>query len=132
MIAAVTHEKRFLLITAGILAAAVLGLYFLAQHIRYALADRPFVATISGELRSLVKGQTSFQTENRSFTTDVKRIWRAPADSTARGIRLLVLAADADGFIAEGRSDYWTGRCVVAVGRYTGDSLTAGEPVCHW
>lgn len=123
--------QRFLLIAAVFVAAAAGGFYFMARHLRTALGDRPFVASISEQLRVLVAGQEAYHNEHRSYTTDVVRVWRAPADNTARGVRLRIIAADADGFIAEGLSDYWNGRCVVAVGRYTGDSLTMGTPVCH-
>lgn len=126
-----THTQRFLVITAVFVAAAVVTFYFLARHLRDAVADLPVVATIKGELRALVAGQQAYQTDSLSYTTDVMRVWRAAADSTARGIRLRIVAADRDGFIAEGRSAYWTGWCVVAVGSYTGDSLTGGEPRCR-
>ncbi|HJS42221.1 MAG TPA: hypothetical protein VJ755_02005 [Gemmatimonadales bacterium] len=125
------HLPRFLVIAAVLVALAAVGFYILARHIRSALVDRPHIATISVQLRALVSGQMAYRSENRSYTTDVLRVWRAPADSTARGVRLRIISADADGFIAEGRSDYWDGRCAVATGRYTGDSLTTGIPVCR-
>lgn len=131
MIAAVTREMRFVIIATVIVAAATTGFYFLGRHIRYALEDRPHVASIKWHLRTLVAGQTAYRSDGPAYATDVMRVWEPPADSTARGIRLRITAADADGFIAEGRSDYWTGRCVVALGRSAGDSLPPGEPVCY-
>ena len=131
MIAGVTRLQRFLIIVAVLVALAAGGFYLLARHFRSALVHRPFVASISQQLRVLVSGQMTYRSENRSYTTEVLRVWRAPADSTARGVRLRIIAADAHGFIAEGRSDYWDGRCVVAIGRYVGDSLTTGIPVCR-
>jgi uncharacterized protein YneF (UPF0154 family) len=131
MIAGVRRLPRFLIIVAVLVALATVGFYLLARHIRSALVDRPHIAAISGQLRALVSGQVAYRTEHRSYTTDVQRVWHAPADSAARGVRLRIISADADGFIAEGRSDYWAGHCVVATGRYTGDSLTTGIPVCR-
>lgn len=126
-----TRTTRFLIITAVVTLAAAGGLYLLSRHVRSALVDRPFVAIIRQELRSLIAGQQAYHTANGAYTTEVIRVWRARGDSTARGIRLRIIAADRRGFIAEGRSDYWTGRCVVAVGPFTGDSLTQSEPSCH-
>lgn len=131
MIAGVRRLPRFLIIVAVLVALAAVGFYLLARHVRRALVDQPHIAAIAGQLRALVSGQIAFRSTHRSYTTDVLRVWRAPADSTARGIRLRIIAADAEGFIADGRSDYWDGRCVVATGRYTGDSLTVGIPVCR-
>ena len=123
--------QRFLVVAAVFVAAAVVGFYVMARNLRTALGDRPFVAAITEQLRVLVAGQQAYHNEHRSYTTDVLRVWRSPADSTARGVRIRVIAADADGFIAEGLSDHWNGRCLVAVGRYTGDSLTKATPVCR-
>lgn len=131
MIAGVKHLRRFLTIVAVLVAVAAVGFYLLARHIRSALVDRPHITTISAQLRTLVSGQMAYRSTNSSYTKDVLRVWRAPRDSTARGIRLRIISADADGFIAEGRSDYWNGRCVIATGRFTGDSLAAGIPVCR-
>jgi hypothetical protein len=42
-----------------------------------------------------------------------------------------IVAASADGFLAEGRHDSWAGRCVIAMGSSAGDSLKAGKPRCY-
>jgi uncharacterized protein YneF (UPF0154 family) len=81
MIAGVRRLPRFLIIVAVLVALATVGFYLLARHIRSALVDRPHIAAISGQLRALVSGQVAYRTEHRSYTTDVLRVWHAPADS---------------------------------------------------
>ena len=131
MIAAVTREARFVVSTAVIVAAAVIGFYVLARQIRYGLAERPYIATIKLHLRALAAGQARYLSERRTYATDVMRVWAPPVDGSAQGVRLHVIAADSGGYIVEGRSAGWEGRCVLAVGRSAGDSLPPGEPVCY-
>ena len=130
MIAAVTREARFVVITAVIVAAAAIGFYLLAQHIRSGLAERPYVANIKLQLRALAAGQTAYLSRHHSYASDVIRVWVPPNDNSAQGVRLRILTADSSGYMAEGRSDGWDGRCVLAIGRSAGDSLPPGEPVC--
>ena len=125
-----TREVRFAVITTVIVAAAVIGFYLLARHIRYGLAERPYIANIKQQLRALAAGQAAHFTEHHTYATDVIRAWVPPHDNTAQGVRLQILAADSSGYIAEGRSDAWNGRCMLAVGKAAGDSLPPGEPVC--
>jgi hypothetical protein len=42
-----------------------------------------------------------------------------------------IVAASDSGFLVEGRSDYWTGRCLLALGSFAGESLKAGAPRCY-
>jgi len=126
----VTREVRFILITTVIVAAGIIGLYFLAEHIRYGLAERPYIANIKQQLRALAAGQAAYLGEHRMYASDVLRVWVPPTDNTAHGVRLRLIAADSSGYMAEGRSVGWDGRCVLAVGRSAGDSLPPGEPVC--
>src|SRR5262245_51199488 len=128
MIAGMTREVRFVLTTAAIVTAAVVGFYLLGRTIGDALEHRPYRASIVTHLRGLKMGQAAYRANHASYTTEVMRVWQPPADSTARGIRLRILTATADGYIAEGRSDYWSGKCVLAVGPVAGDSLRPGEP----
>lgn len=131
MIAAVTREVRFLIIAVVLVAASVAGFYFLARHIRYALADRPHVAMLKLQLRVLAAGQEVYRSDSRTYASDVMRVWLSPADNSAHGVQLRIIAADSNGYIAEGRSTGWEGRCVLAVGRLAGDSLPPGETVCY-
>lgn len=119
---------RFVVVTTVVVAAAVAGFYLLARHIRYGLAERPYIANIKQQLRALAAGQVAHFNQHRTYTTDVIRVWTQP--SGAQGIQLRVLTADSSGYIAEGRSDAWDGRCVLAVGSAAGDSLPGAEPVC--
>ena len=125
-----TREVRFVLITTVIVVAGVIGLYFLAGHIRYGLAERPHVANVKQQLRALAAGQSAHLERHHTYTTDVIRVWVPPSDNSAQGVRLRIVAADSSGYMAEGRSDGWDGRCVLAIGRWAGDSLPPGEPVC--
>lgn len=122
---------RFLVITSVIVAAAIIGFYFLARQIRSGLAERPYVAGIKQQLRALAAGQDAYLAQQHRYATDVIRVWVPPSDNSAQGIQLHIIDADSSGYIAEGRSAGWEGRCVLAVGRAAGDSLPAGEPVCY-
>jgi uncharacterized protein YneF (UPF0154 family) len=127
----VTREARFVVITAVVVAAAVIGFYVLARQIRDGLAERPYIAGTKLQLRALAAGQARYFDEHRTYATDVMRVWSPPVDGSAQGVRLHVGAADSSGYIVEGRHAGWEGRCVLAVGRWAGDSLPAGEPVCY-
>jgi hypothetical protein len=129
MIAAVTREVRFLVITAALVATAAIGLYFLGRHIRYALVERPYIAAVKSELRLLAVAQDSFRIQRARYTTDVAAVL-SPQNRTT-GVEVRILQADSAGFLGEGRHTIWTGWCIVGAGRYLGDSLTAGEPRCH-
>ena len=126
-----TREVRFVLITTVIVAAGIIGLYLLAEHIRYGLAERPYIANTKQQLRALAAGQTRYFSDHRTYATDVMRVWSPPVDGSAQGVRLHVIAADSSGYIVEGRHAGWDGRCVLAVGRSAGDSLPPGETVCY-
>lgn len=128
MIAVVTREVRFLLITAVLVAAAVVGFYFLARQVHYGLAERPYIAAVRSELRALAAAQGSFRVMHSTYTKDIAAV--RPSASRTAGVRLEILQADSGGFLGEGRHVTWPGRCLIALGRHTGDSLTAGEPWC--
>ena len=131
MIAAMTREVRFLVIAAVLVAASVVGFYLLARHIRYGLADQPHIAMLKLQLRIVAAGQEVYRRDSHTYASDVMRVWFPPGDSMARGIRLRIVAADSTGYIAEGGSTGWDGRCVLAVGQFAGDSLPPGETVCY-
>lgn len=129
MIAAMTRLQRFLVIAAVLVAMALVGFYILARHSRSALVDRPYIAAVKTELRALAVAQDSFRAVRSTYATDLAAI--RPRQSRLAGVQLQILRADSGGFVAEGRHDIWTGRCVVALGRYIADSLIRGEPKCH-
>lgn len=130
MIAAVTREARFLIITTVIVVIAIIGFYVLAGQIRSGLTERPHIANVKRQLRALDAGQAVYRREHAAYASDVVRVWSAPADGSAQGVRLHIIAADSSGYVAEGRSSGWEGRCLLAAGRLAGDSLPPGEPVC--
>lgn len=129
MIAAVTPMQRFLVVATALVLVAVVGFYLLAQHTRSALVARPYIAAVKTELRALAVAQDSFRVERSRYTTDIAAI--RPPRSRLAGVQLQIVRADSSGFVAEGRHENWTGRCVVALGRYAADSLIRGEPKCH-
>jgi hypothetical protein len=123
------HVRRSIIIVIVSLATAVVVLLFLARHIRYQLAERPYIAAVKTDLRALAAAQTKYRTTNASFASDAAQL-PVSRDSTV-GAWVRIVAASADGFLAEGRHSIWTGRCQIAVGAYTGDSLKGGEPRCY-
>jgi hypothetical protein len=125
----VTQANRFLLVIGVILAASLVAFYFVSRQIRYAMVQRPYVASVKLELRRVVAAQERYRQDSLKYATDVTKVW-TPTTATV-GVRLRIVVASADGFRAEGRHDSWSGYCVVAVGRSAGDSLPPGEPVCH-
>jgi hypothetical protein len=108
--------------------AALIGFYFLSNRIQLALQDAPYIAAVKSELRALVAAQDSFRILNPSYATNVGAAWRSRAEHAS--VELRIIEADTSGFLAEGRHNTWTGRCVVAVGGFVGDSLKPGEPHC--
>jgi hypothetical protein len=129
MIAAV-HQTRTIVILVLLFVAGIAGLYYGLRWFGRELRDKPYVANVKLQLRSLAAAEESYRRDSLSYTNHIARVW-LPGDST-HGIALRILDADADGFLAEGRHDAWNGRCMIAVGRQAGDSLPPGEPVCHW
>lgn len=124
-----TRLQRFLVIAVILVATSLGGFYILARHIRAALVDRPYIAAVKTELRALAVAQDSLHAVRSTFATEIAAI-RSPRSSVA-GVQLEIVRADSSGFVAEGRHDSWTGRCVVALGRYAADSLIPGEPKCQ-
>ena len=112
------------------LAAALIGFYLLSRQIRSGL-ERAHPANIKQQLRALAAGQTAHRKEHQVYASEVLRVWAPPADNSAQGVELRIVAADSEGYVAEGRSAGWGGRCLLAVGRVAGDSLPPGEPVCY-
>lgn len=124
-----TPMQRFLVIAAAVVLVAVVGFYLLAQHTRSALVSLPYIAAVKTELRALAVAQDSFHVARSTYTPDLAAI--RPPHSRLASVQLQIVRADSGGFVAEGRHDGWTGRCVVALGRYAADSLISGEPKCH-
>ncbi|HEV8381290.1 MAG TPA: hypothetical protein VGQ29_06890 [Gemmatimonadales bacterium] len=124
------HKTRTIVILAVMLVVAIAGLYYGLRWFGRELRDKPYVANVQGQLRSLAAAQEAYRRDSLSYTSEVARVWH-PSSET-QGVEVRILDAGADGFLAEGRHDAWAGRCVIAVGRYAGDSLPAGEPICFW
>jgi hypothetical protein len=121
--------RRPIIIVVVCLVAALVGFYFLAGHIRYQLADQPYIGAVKTDLRALAAAQAKYRTTNASYASDMAQL-PTNRDSTV-GAHVRIVAAAADGFLAEGRHAVWSGRCLIAVGSYTGDSLQTAEPRCY-
>ena len=122
--------RRSIIIIVVSLATAVVVLLVMARHIRYQLAERPYIAAVKTDLRALAAAQSKFREGNASYASDVAHLPVNPDSASVRGAHVRILAASVDGFLAEGRHSIWNGRCLIAAGSYLGDSLKAGEPRC--
>jgi len=123
--------RRPLIIIGVCLVMAGVAFFLLARYIERQLGERPYVATVTLNLEALAAAQAKYRAGNASYTSDVAQLPANPDSSLMRGVHARIVAASADGFIAAGRHDSWAGRCVIALGSYTGDSLKAGEPRCY-
>ncbi len=124
------HKIRTIVILGVLLVGAIAALYYGLQWFGRELRDKPYVANVKTQLRSLAAAQEVHSRDSLSYTSEVARVWHPNAET--QGVQMRILQAGADGFLAEGRHDAWAGRCVIAVGRSAGDSLPVGEPVCYW
>ena len=113
-----------------LLVGAIAALYYGAQWFGRELRDKPYVANVKSQLRSLVAAEEAYRRDSLAYTSEVARVWHPSAET--QGVEVRILEAGADGFLAEGRHDAWASRCVIAVGRPAGDSLPVSEPVCFW
>jgi hypothetical protein len=127
----VKQETRIIVVLVVALVVTGVALWYAAGLFGRKLGDQAYIGVLKGELRQLAAGEATFFRENLLYTTEVARVWTPRMES--RGATLEILGADADGFVAVGRSEYWPrGRCVIAVGHFAGDSLKSGEPECYW
>jgi uncharacterized protein YneF (UPF0154 family) len=124
----VNKTLRVAIIMVVMTVVALVGFFLLSSRVESALQQAPYIAAVKSELRALVAAQDSFRVLNPSYAINVGAVWGSRAE--AAGVQMRIIEADTSGFLAEGRHSTWTGRCVVAVGGYAGDSLMAGEPAC--
>ncbi len=124
------HKIRTVVILGVLLVGAIAALYYGVQWFGRELRDKPYVANVKTQLRSLAAAEEAYRRDSLAYTSEVARVWHPSAE--AQGVEVRIVEAGAEGFLAEGRHDAWAGWCVIAVGRSAGDSLPVGEPVCHW
>jgi hypothetical protein len=129
MIAAVNRTLLTVIVVA-IFVAAGAAFYFGARWFGRELRDKPYVASVKNELRELAAAQDSFQLRQGFYTSDIAQLPHYRVED--RYVHLRILDASTEGFLAEGNNEFWDGRCVIAVGPFAGDSLTAREPRCYW
>jgi hypothetical protein len=123
------YGQRIVIIFVVLLVLAGIGFYVVANSAGARLGDASAIAAVKRELRALAAAQDSFRLLNPGYAINVGAMWGSRAESA--GVQLRILQADSSGFLAEGRHNTWRGHCVVALGRFTGDSLRPGEPLCH-
>jgi len=123
--------KRPFIIIAVCLVLAGVAFFLLARHIERQLGERPYITLVRLNLESVAAAQAKYRAGSASYASDVAQLPANPESASQRGVHAKIVAASANGFLAEGRHDSWAGRCVIALGEYTGDSLKAGEPRCY-
>jgi len=122
-------RQRIVIVFVVLLVLAGIGFWIVANSAGTRLQDASHIAAVKRELRALAAAQDSFRMSNPSYAINVGAVWGSRAEEA--GVQLRVMEADTSGFLAEGRHATWAGHCVVALGRFTGDSLRPGEPLCH-
>jgi hypothetical protein len=124
------HQTRTVLILSSIAVACVIALYLGSHWLQRELTDKPYVANVTTQLRLLAAAEASYRRDSLAYTSEIARVWQPTAET--QGVQLHILTASADGFLAQGNHDSWTGWCVIGAGTMLGDSLKAGDAVCHW
>ncbi len=105
--------------------------YIMRGRLQSELVNQPYIAAIKMDLRTVRAAQGKYRAANGTYASDVGQL-PANSDSTlVRGVHTRIVAASDSGFLVEGRSDYWAGRCQLALGTLAGDSLRVGEPRCY-
>lgn len=126
MIAGVIRT-RLIVILVALFVLGGAAFYYGAEWLRRELGDKPYIASIKGELRALAAAQDSFRVEAGLYASDVALLTYRVKD---QHVQVQIRDASPEGFLAEGRNRFWQGHCVIAVGPQAGDSLTPGEPHC--
>jgi hypothetical protein len=93
----VTRVQRFLFIAAVFVAAAAGGFHVMARHLRTTLGDRPFVASISEQLRVLVQGRRRITTrialtQRMSFVSGARPPTPPRGEFASGSLRLTLMA----------------------------------------
>src|SRR5258705_12079576 len=122
------HKIRTIVILAVLLVGAIAALYYGVGWFSRELRDKPYVANVKTQLRALAAAEEAYRRDSLSDTSEVARVWHPSAET--HGIEIGMLEAGADGFLPEGPHDFLAGRCVIAVGRSSGDSLPGGGARC--
>ena len=128
MIAAVIRT-RLIVILVALFVLGGAAFYYGAEWFRRELGDKPYIASIQGELRALAAAQDSFRVAAGVYASDVAHLSGYRVQD--QHVQVQIREASAEGFLAEGRSTFWQGHCVIAVGPQAGDSLPPGEPRCY-
>lgn len=117
--------RRLIIIVVVCVLGAAAALYVVRGRLQSEMVNAPYIAAIKADLQTVRAAQGRYRAANGTYA-------KALPDSTSvHGVHTRIVAASTDGFLAEGLSDFWAGRCLLAVGSFAGDSLKAGEPRCY-
>jgi hypothetical protein len=117
--------RRLIIIVVVCILGGGAALYVVRARLQSQLVNQPYVAAIKTEFHRVRAEQGQYRAANGTYA-------KALPDSTSGGgVHTRIVAASDSGYLLEGRSDFWAGRCLLALGSFAGDSLKAGEPRCY-
>jgi hypothetical protein len=105
--------------------------YVLRGRLQSQVVNQPYIVAIKTDLETVRAAQGTYREANGTYARDVGQLPANPDSGLVRGVHTRIVAASDSGYLVEGRSDYWAGRCLLALGSFAGDSLKAGEPRCY-
>src|SRR2546426_12307775 len=114
MIAGV-HKIRTVVILGVLLIGAIAALYYGVRWFGRELRDKPYVANVKSQLRSVGAAQEAFRRDSLSYTSEVARVWHPSAET--QGIEIRILEAGGRGFLRECRRGTRAGPAAIAAGR---------------
>jgi len=115
---------RPIIIIVVCLLGAGAAFYVLRERLQRQVVSQPYIVAITTDLETVMAAQGKYRAANGTYAREL-RLDPSP------GVHTRIVAASDSGFLVEGRSDSWAGRCLLALGSFAGDSLKAGEPKCY-
>jgi hypothetical protein len=123
--------RRLIIIIGICILGAAAALYVVRARLQSQLVNQPYIAAIKTEFHRVRAEQGKYRAANGTYAKDVAQLPANPDSTLVSGVHTRIVAASDSGFLVEGRSDSWAGRCLLALGSFAGDSLKAGEPSCY-
>ena len=80
MIAGV-HKIRTVVILGALLVGAIAALYYGLRWFGRELRDKPYVANVKRQLRSLAAAEEGYRRDSLAYTSDVARVWHPGAET---------------------------------------------------
>lgn len=116
---------RPIIIMVVLLLGAGAAFYVLRGRLQSQLVNQQYIAAIKTDLQTVRAAQGKYRAANGTYAKTL------PDSTSVPGVHTRIVAASEGGYLLEGRSDLWAGRCLLALGSFAGDSLKAGEPRCY-